>query len=129
MEPRLCGTVTRWTARVLGTLYFCFMALFFVAHALSLDGLPRIGGEPLAIQLLFLAWFLMVLGCIVGWKWEGVASVMMLSGYSIWQIVEQRLPWPPSWIEPALAIGLLYAFTWWYLKRPFPPQRGMPSGA
>jgi hypothetical protein len=59
--------------------------------------------------------FLMTVGGIVGWKWEGVAAAMVLLGTGIWLLVEQDLPWPPGL---SLLIGVLYAFSWWCTKRP-----------
>ena len=73
-----------------------------------------------AEQLDSLALFLMVVGGVVGWKWEGVAAVMTLVGFALWLAVERHLPWPPGL---SLLIGVLYALTWWCMKRPFTPQR------
>jgi hypothetical protein len=105
----------RWIARTLGLLYFAFISWFVVAHALG-DGLPNLRQAPAAVQIDFLALFLMTVGGIVGWKWEGVAAVMVLIGTGLWLLVEQQLPWPPGL---SLLIGVLYAFSWWYTKRTF----------
>jgi hypothetical protein len=75
---------------------------------------------PVAVRLDFAALFLMTVGGILGWKWEGVATVMMLLGTGIWLLVEQHLPWPPGL---SLLIGVLYAFSWWCTKRPFISHR------
>jgi hypothetical protein len=110
----------RWTARILGLLYFAFISWFVVAHAFGAGGLPNVWQAPAAVQLDFLALFLMTIGAVVGWRWESVAAVMVLFGTGIWLLVEQHLPWPPGL---TLLIGVLYAFTWWRTKRPFMPQR------
>jgi len=57
-----------------------------------------------------------------------VASVMVLSGYALWQLVQRGLPWAPSWIEIPLVIGLLYAFASWCTKRLSSPHRRAPHG-
>lgn len=119
MDLSFCGNVARWTARTLGALYFVFMSWFVVAHALGAGGLPNLWQAPPAVQLDFLALFLMTIGAVVGWRWEGVAAVMVLLGSGMWLLVEQQLPWPPGL---SLLIGVLYAFTWWCTKRPFMPQ-------
>jgi hypothetical protein len=99
----------RWTARTLSLLYLAFISWFVVAHALGAGGLPNLWEALPAVQLDFLALFLMTIGAVVGWRWEGVAAVMVLLGSAIWLLVEQQLPWPPGL---SLLIGLLYAFTW-----------------
>jgi hypothetical protein len=103
----------RWTARTLGLLYFVFIGWFVVAHALD-AGLPNLRQAPLAVRLDFLALFLITIGAVVGWRWEGVAAVMVLAGSVLWLIVERNLPWPPGL---SLLIGLLYSFTWWNTRR------------
>ena len=127
MNERTIGKVTRWTARFVGTTLVGFMLLFFVAAAFSPEGLPRVWKEPPSVQLDCLALFLMIAGCAVGWRWEAVASFMTISGYLIWQLVEQRTPWPPTWLELVFATGLLYALSWWSTTRTFTTQRRMPS--
>jgi hypothetical protein len=106
----------RWIARTLGLLYFAFIAWFVVAHAVGPDGLPNFWQAPRDVQLDFLALFLMTVGGIVGWKWEGVAAIMILVGTGIWLLIEQHLPWPPGL---SLLIGVLFAFSWTYSRRPF----------
>jgi hypothetical protein len=110
----------RWIARTLGLLYFAFISWFVVAHALSAGGLPNFWQAPGAVQLDFVALFLMTVGGIVGWKWEGVATIMLFLGTGIWLLVEQNLPWPPGL---SLLIGVLYAFSGWCTKQPYISHR------
>jgi hypothetical protein len=100
-------------------LYFAFISWFVVAHAFGAGGLPNLWQAPLAVQLDFLALFLMTIGAVVGWRWEGVAAVMILSGSVLWLIVERNLPWPPGL---SLLIGVLYALTWWNSRRYSTPR-------
>jgi hypothetical protein len=109
------AVAARWIARTVGLLYFLFISWFIVTHLMA-DGLPNVWRAPRAVQLDFLALFLMTVGGIVGWKWEGLAAVMILFGVGIWLIAEQRLPWPP---DLSLSIGVLYGSSWWCTKRPF----------
>jgi hypothetical protein len=115
MNLHTCGNVARWIARLLGLLYFAFIAFFLMAHALSPDGLPPVWRFSLAEKLDALALFLMAIGSVVGWKWEGVAAVMVLGGTALWVLLEQNLPWPPG---GTVLIGALYAFTFWCTKQP-----------
>lgn len=68
----------------------------------------------MAQQLDILALVLMVIGGIVGWKWEGTAAIMVLVGTALWLLVEWRLPWPPG---VTLMIGILYGVAWWTANR------------
>jgi hypothetical protein len=122
MEAGSWSFMASWSARVLGLMFFAVVLLFFLAHAIAGD-LPRIWQEPIGVQVDLLALFLMAIGGVVGWKWPSVASVMVLVGYALWQFVQRRLPWPSSWVEIPLLIGLLYAFASWRTKRLSTPQR------
>ena len=127
MNEHSIGNVARWSARIVGTALFGFMMLFFVAAAVSPEGLPRVWKETPGVQLDCLALFLMMIGCAVGWWWEAAASFMSIFGYLIWQLVEQRTPWPPTWLELVFATGLLYALSWWSSTRTFTAQCRTPS--
>jgi hypothetical protein len=120
MDLQSCGNAARWTARTLGLLYFGLVSFFVVAHAVSPEGLPSVWTAPPAVQVDSLALFLMSVGAAVGWRWEGVAAVMVLCGSGMWLLVEQQLPWPPGL---SLLIGALYAFSWWCERRPLMPPR------
>jgi hypothetical protein len=109
------GNVARWMARTLGLLYLAVIAIFALAHAMSPDGLPSIWKMSPAEQLDTLALFLVVVGGVVGWKWEPAAAVMVLFGTGLWLLVERNLLWPPGL---SLLVGVLYAFTWWSTRQP-----------
>src|SRR5690242_14697183 len=109
MVATIWVSTARWIARTAGAVYAAFMTWFILAHALSRDGLPNLVQAPAAVQLGFLALFLMILGSILGWKWEGVAAAMILVGCLTWIVVERHLPWPPRLMP---SVGFLYAFTW-----------------
>jgi hypothetical protein len=109
----LYATVVRWIARTLGFLYFALIAFFVIAHALSPDGLPSPWQMSPAEQLDTVALLLMVLGSVLGLKWEGVGGAMILFGTALWLLFERHLPWPPGL---TLLIGALYLFTWWISK-------------
>jgi hypothetical protein len=85
-----------------------------LAHALSAEGLPNLLKASLNVQLGFVALLLMIVGAVVGWKWENLAAVMILLGCVIWTIMERQLPWPPGLMP---VVGFLYAVAWWGSKR------------
>jgi hypothetical protein len=110
MDLNICGKQASWIARTLGLLYFAFIALFIFAHAMSSGGLPSIWRMSSAEHFDTLELFLVVVGGVVEWKWEGVAAAMTLLGTALWLLVEWNLLWPPGL---SLLIGLLYAFSAW----------------
>lgn len=120
MDLNTCGNVARWTARALGLLYFAFMSWFIGAHALSPEGLPPLWTASLAHQLCTLALFLVVVGGVVGWKWELAAAVMIVSGNALWLLLNHQLLWP---FGLTLVAGLLYGFSWWRMRQRITSQR------
>lgn len=127
MQCQTCVGMVRWTARIVGLAFFALISYFVVAHAVSPEGLPNFWKEPLSVRLDLVALCLMTVGGVVGWKWEGLAAVMNVGGYALWQAVERHLPWPPGLIEIALAVGLLYAACWWSSRHACSPPRPAPS--
>jgi len=118
-DPRIAGrggiglenasawvTAARWTARVLGTLLLLFFGAFILA-----EGLPPVASQPEGVQLNFAALALMLAGFVVGWKREGVAALLIASGWTLWQISENAIRW--NLFQTPLPAAALYAFCWW----------------
>jgi tRNA A-37 threonylcarbamoyl transferase component Bud32 len=99
----------RWAARILGTLLLAFFGLFVMA-----EGLPPLTTQPEGVQLSFAALSLMMLGLVVGWKREGTAALLVSSGWTLWQISENRISW--TLFQVPLLVALLYAGSWWALN-------------
>jgi len=116
MDLQKCAIAARWTARVLSLCYAAYIAFFIAAHALSQEGLPPLWGMPLPHQFNSLALLLAAFGGVLGWKWEGIAATAVLFGSLLWLLINHDLIWPPGL---SFLIGILYAFTWWWTKRPF----------
>jgi hypothetical protein len=106
----------RWAAQVLSLCYAAFMSFFIAAHALSPEGLPPLWRMPLTHQVNFLALLLAAFGGVLGWRWEGMAAIAVLTGSLLWLLNNHNLVWPPGL---SLLIGGLYAFIWCCTKRPF----------
>jgi hypothetical protein len=119
MNLQKCATAARWTARGLSLCYAAFMAFFIAAHALSPEGLPPLWGMPLSHQLNTVALLLAAFGGMFGWRWEGLAAIAVLFGSLLWLLINHNLVWPPGL---SLLIGVLYAWGWWYTKRPLMTQ-------
>ena len=117
MRFTACRKAVTWIARISGLLFFLFVLYFVIAHAISPEGLPVPWRQPLRVQLDFVALLAMAVGCMVGWTRDGIAAVMIVCGYALWQLVERRFPWPPGIIEIPLVIGALYTASWWCSTR------------
>ena len=80
-------TVAHWTACVVGTAILVLVAIFAIG-----EGLPN----PFALHprelLLFAALATMIVGLVVGWKWEGIGGLLILarSLSSAWSIIVFR---------------------------------------
>ncbi len=62
-------------------------------------------------RLNYLALILMLLGFILGWKFEGTAAVLIAAGWVLWHSSNGSLAWSMFYI--ALLVAVLYAFCWW----------------
>jgi hypothetical protein len=98
--------MVRWSARILGSLW-AVMVLVFVLG----EGSPALGSQPASVQWAFAAKGLWLIGFVVGWRFEGMAALLILAGSIIFHAVEARFPlgWAlevPTWV------GLLYAMCW-----------------
>jgi hypothetical protein len=99
-------TAVRWTARVLGTLLFAIYTLFVLG-----EGLPPIGSLPEGVLLSFVAVGLILLGFLIGWKREGVAALLIASGWTLWHIADGRFRLDP--FQTPLPVAVLYGLCWW----------------
>ncbi len=66
--PRLFADVCRWTARVMGTLFVLLILIIAIG-----EGMPILGFGQLAL-------YLMMIGILVGWRWELTGGIISLAG-------------------------------------------------
>lgn len=113
-NERLIVTALRWTARILG------IALV-VPVVLSIVWVIRDGGLDSFVlslheTLIETALWTMTLGLLVGWKWEGIGSLLTLGGVTLLGIVDYQF-WPHVETVAGLVAGLLYLVCWWRSSR------------
>jgi hypothetical protein len=85
------GDFCRWTGRVLGVILISFLVFFFFAYAAAGRGFPNPFTQPISL------WFhgpligiiLIVVGTLVGWRWEFAGGLTALIGVS-WVLVSQK---------------------------------------
>lgn len=105
----MAGLILRWSARVTGLLLVAMVLLFAIG-----EGVPNISRQPVPVQLGFFAMGLMLVGFLVGWRWEGVGGGLALAGFATFLAVELATNGrPPGGAIPWFVVpGLLYLFSY-----------------
>jgi hypothetical protein len=106
-------TVAKWTARILGFLVLASIVFIAIGEAGPnlLHGSNPLHGS-LRENLLGLGLLTMMVGIVVGWKWEGIGGLLILGGFVFFAIVNHR-PSLNIVTVPWLLAGLLYLGCWW----------------
>lgn len=110
LSRRRFTRVSRWSARIVGTLVFLLMTAIAIGES---DGFFNPLRQPLAVRVELLAMFIMWIGLIAAWRWEGVGSALILGGFVLFWVAERRLPSLNIAFGPLLLSGLLYLAAWW----------------
>jgi hypothetical protein len=99
LDQRLMVATLRWAARIIGTALLVLIA----ALAIGEGGVPGV------------ALWLMLIGQVVAWKWEGIGGLLILGGFALFAIMNHPFrfnivfgSWPVS--------GLLYLICWWWRR-------------
>lgn len=104
-----------WVTRVLATLLTIMVLVIFLGEGLSSEGSGNPFKHSLSVQLEFLGIFIVWVGMIIGWKWEGIASGLIIGGMMIFHIVQGKF-----WLNWTFGLfdmtGILFLLSWW-LKR------------
>ena len=69
-------TVCRWTARLLGLFLVSVVVLIAVGQ-----GIPNPFIQPVRVQLGFLALALILIGILIGWRWELSGGLLSICGW------------------------------------------------
>ena len=99
-----------WTARIYGSL----LAVSILAIAIG-EGPPNPFTQPLPVTIELFGMLAMWIGCIVGWKWQGVATILIIGGIMTFHIIEKRL-----WLMGAFPLfdlaAIFYCLSWLITK-------------
>lgn len=74
--------VLRWTGRIVGTLLFLLVLIFAIG-----EGAPNPFTQPYPANVQFLAWGICLIGYLVAWRWERIATGMILGGMAAFYIM------------------------------------------
>lgn len=105
-------TIGRWTARILGSLLLLLIFVIMTGSFFS-EGLAY--EISAAENWMFFAMFLMLIGTIVGWKYEGYAALLLIAGYLLFVGVNytRNQTFNVGWVIPIfLIVGILYLMCW-----------------
>ena len=120
--PRvLFHETTHWIARVLAAFL-----LLLAGGVLYGNGLPS-AQEVSNVELtLFLAFFVMMVGAALGWRFERLGGILLLSAFTIFWLVNSMVTERFS-IEVAFLlfgiVGVLYLLSWWSGPHPVHPAK------
>jgi hypothetical protein len=105
-------SLVRWVARGLAVCLFLFWGAFFVEHAQEWFIAPYPNHPPLKVCL-SVAWHgLLLVGLVVGWRWEFAGSLLVLiAGGVFFHGVAGRM-FPVFYGVTALP-ALLWLWCWW----------------
>lgn len=110
---------TRWTARILGTLWLLMYLVFAIA-----EGTPSLPQQPVTVQIEFAAVGLMLAGFVAGWWRDGLAVLLTMGGWALFHVAEPRVRLF-SMFHFAAVVGVLYAIVWvWRRFASRPPAHG-----
>lgn len=113
VEQRLVS-VTRWTARVLGTLLFGLILVFLIGEGMPPIDFSVTGAMSIAFVI---AW----LGLAVLWRWEGIGGLMVVGGMVAFYALNfaDSGKFPSGWVFPLFCLpGILTLFSRWRRPRP-----------
>ncbi|MFH1614405.1 MAG: hypothetical protein ABIG61_04895 [Planctomycetota bacterium] len=103
---KYCLIGIRWAARIYGAL----LAALILTIAIG-EGPPNPFTQPLPVAIGLFGMLAMLIGCIVGWKWQGLGAILVIGGIMTFHVIEKRL-----WLMGAFPLfdlaGILFLFCW-----------------
>ncbi len=108
----------RWFTRIAGSLLFILIIVFFIGN-IQMDGFPT--GLSATEIVMFIAFFIILFGLVIGWFKELIASILIIGGFlvfSITNLVSSGRFYSGLTMLLFLIVGLLYLLVW-YLTRKY----------
>jgi hypothetical protein len=105
--------MVRWSARLLAACAFLFWGALFVEHTSEWFAHPFQELPPLNVILRHGCHFLMLVGLLVGWRWEGIGGAMTL----IFSVLFFVGVGAPQFLVSTVIPGILYLVSWHLSQR------------
>jgi hypothetical protein len=93
------ATLSRWTARIVGTLLVSVMIIIAVG-----EGVPNPLSQPVRVQIGLFALALILVGILAGWRWELSGGLISLSGWGLFVLIGMTSPRGLNTFLTALAL-------------------------
>ncbi len=97
------SVICRWSARIVGTRWLLVLLLLMFA-----GGMHPLGKHPESTVAGFAALGLMVIGVLLGWRWNGVACLLALSGWLLFLLSAGQLPVRGVLVHQPAVAGVLH---------------------
>ena len=111
-KASLSATVCRWLARIIGTVLAASVVFIGIG-----EGMPNPMTQTAIVQLGFVALALILVGILIGWRWELTGGSLSLVGLCLLCVPVINSPRGLHWDLSVLAIpGILY-ITSYFLAR------------
>ena len=107
---KYCATGFGLASRIYGSLLAILVLTITVG-----EGPPNPFTQPLPVAIELFAMLAMLIGCILGWKWQGIAAILTISGIMAFHIIERRLLLMGAFPLFDLA-GILFLISWCLTK-------------
>jgi hypothetical protein len=104
---------TRWLARLLGLGLFLFWGAFFVEHTVDWFGHPLREMPPWHVTLRHTLHFLLLVGLLIAWKWEGIGGGMIVLLTVLFFVGVNA----PQFIPITIVPGILFLACWCWSKQ------------
>jgi hypothetical protein len=113
MKDKVLAGACRWTARIFGTS-LVFGTVFIAVG----EGLPNPLTVALPMQVMFLAFALILIGILAAWRWEFAGGVTSLAGWCIFMIGSAISPRGWAVMTVVMAVpALLYLASAWLRRK------------
>jgi len=113
MKDKWLAAACRWTARILGT----FLVVGCVLIAIG-EGMPNPFRVALPLQVMFLAFALILIGILAAWRWEFAGGVTSLAGWCVFVVGSAMSPRGLAVMTVVLAApALLYLGSTWLRRK------------
>ncbi len=116
-SKKYCVTTVCWVARIYGGLLAVLVLTIAIGEGFFCpgDGLPNPFTQPLPVAIELFGMIDMLIGCIVGWKWQGLGAILVIAGVMTFHVIEKRL-----WLMgafPLFDLAGIFFLLCWLLKR------------